>query len=91
VGLRAARETCLAVGEEAAVRDLSLKARLSGLCRRDVLLRRGDLCVVGARDLVRRFVDSRRRRLAQLVVDRPAVDHLRDRQADHERDRERES
>ena len=60
------------------------------LRRRDLLLRGSDLRVVGPRDLVRRLVDPRCRRLAQLVVDRPAVDHLRDRQPDHERDRERE-
>src|SRR5262249_19676945 len=70
VRLRAAGETGLAVGEEAALRDLPLEARLLGLRRRDLLLRRSDLGVVGVCDLVRRLVDLRRRRLAQLVVDR---------------------
>ena len=90
VGLRAARLAGLALGEELAVRDLPLEARLLALHRRDLLLRRRDLRVVELRDLVRRLVDTGRRRLAELVVDRAAVDHLAHRQPDHERDRERE-
>ena len=60
------------------------------LHRCDLLLRRRDLRVVQTRDLVRRLVDAGRRRLAELVVDRPAVDHLAHRQPDDERDRKRE-
>ncbi len=57
---------------------------------RDLLLRRCDLRVVEVRDLVRRLMDARRGRLAELIVDRAAVDHLAHRQPDHERDRQRE-
>src|SRR4029453_14201686 len=73
-------KTGLAVGKEAAVCDLPLEARLLGLRSRDLLLGRSDFRVVRASDLVRRLGGPRCRRLAQLVVDRPAVDHLRDRQ-----------
>src|SRR5689334_15141321 len=70
VRLRAGREAGLAVGEEAAVRDPPLEVRLLDLRSSDLLLSGGDLRVVRARDLVRRGVNPRSRRLAQLVVDR---------------------
>src|SRR5262249_11416972 len=73
VGLRAALEAGLAIGEEAAGRDLLLEARLLVLRSRDRLLRGGGLRLVEPRDLVRRLVDPGRPRLAQLVVDRAAV------------------
>ena len=82
--------TGLALGEELAVRDLPLEARLLLLHCGDLLLRGRDFRVVHPRDLVRRLVDTGRRRPAQLVVDRPAVDHLRHGQPDDERDRKRE-
>ena len=48
VRLRAAHLAGFALGEEPAVRDLPLEARLLGLHRRDLLLRRRDLRVVEA-------------------------------------------